>query len=431
MRDDQPVVARRDRPELTQQLFGGGRARSSRAEQRLLAIRGAMATEVPDGSPFTMVNLPFGVAHGRVHVAIGDQAVDLVRAGVTTVEPRLLEGCRLDGVLSTGPAGWRALREEVAAMLRDDPERIGAALVDRLELPMELPVTVGDYVDGYAGLHHATNLGHILRPDGEPLAPNWRHVPVAYHGRASSIVVSGTPIRRPAGQVLVDGHPELRPSAQLDLELELGAIVGLGNGGEPIDVDEADDFVFGYVLVNDWSARDIQSWEYQPLGPFLGKSFATSISPWVVPAEALAPHRVEGLAAAQDPEPLPYLRAADRSVPDLHLTVDVAGTRVGEIDLAPSLYWTPAQQLAHVTVNGAAVRPGDLHASGTISGPDHRTQAGSLIEHTWRGTEPFTLPSGEERTFLEDGDTVVLDGWVGEGEARVGFGPLIGEVVGS
>jgi fumarylacetoacetase len=302
--------------------------------------------------------------------------------------------------------------------------------VPRESLSLEVPVTIGDYVDGYAGLHHATNLGRILRPDGEPLQPNWRHLPVAYHGRAGTIVVSGTDVVRPYGQVLVDGAPQLRPSAQLDIELELGAIVGVGNRpGEPIPADRAAEHLFGFVLVNDWSARDIQAWEYQPLGPFLGKSFATSVSPWVVTVDALAPFLVRGLAAEQDPDPLPYLVGGDPSVPDLHLTVEVEGFCVGEVDLAPSLYWTPAQQLAHCTVNGATVRPGDLIASGTISGPDHTTQAGSLIERTWRGAEPFTLPSGEQRSFLEDGDTVTLDGWAGEGDARVGFGAVTGTVL--
>ncbi len=398
---------------------------------------------IPDGSPFTLANLPFGVAGGRVHVAIGDEAVDVAAAagfGLIDVDPTIVEGCRLDGLLAAGPGVWEGVRQEIGAALAEDPDHLAEAMVDRSGLAMELPVTVGDYVDGYAGLHHATNLGRILRPGGEPLLPNWRHLPVAYHGRSGTIVVSGTDIRRPSGQVLVDGAPVVAPSAQLDIELELGAIVGVGNeAGEPIPVAEADGHLFGYVLVNDWSARDIQAWEYQPLGPYLGKSFATSISPWVVTTEALAPHRVRGLAAEADPPPIAYL-SGDPAVPDLSFSVDLSSARmrsegvdpyrVGTVDLAPSLYWTPAQQLAHCTVNGATVRPGDLLASGTISGPDHTTQAGSLIERTWRGAEPFDLPTGEQRSFLEDGDQIVLDGWVGEGEARVGFGPLVGTIRG-
>jgi fumarylacetoacetase len=373
------------------------------------------------------------VSEGRAHIAIGDHAADLVRlCAVGLLNGELADGAGLTPLLS---GGWRDVRRRVGELLAERSELAEHAERDSIVVPqedlaLEVPVTIGDYVDGYAGLHHATNLGRILRPDGEPLQPNWRHLPVAYHGRAATIVVSGTDIVRPRGQVLVDGAPELRPSAQLDIELELGAIVGVGNSaGEPIPVERAGEHLFGYVLVNDWSARDIQAWEYQPLGPFLGKSFATSVSPWVVTVDALAPFFVRGLAASQDPEPLPYLAGGDPSVPDLHFTVEVADACVSEVDLAPSLYWTPAQQLAHCTVNGATVRPGDLIASGTISGPDHTTQAGSLIERTWRGAEPFTLPSGEQRSFLEDGDAVRLEGWAGDGDARVGFGGVTGTIL--
>ena len=278
----------------------------------LVAVDLSNGVPVPDGSPFTLANLPFGVSGGRVHIAIGDHAVDVAAAagfGLLDVDPTIVEGCRLDGLLAAGPSTWRGLREEVGQVLADEPGRLAKTMVDRATLAMELPVTVGDYVDGYAGLHHAINLGRILRPDGEPLQPNWRHLPVAYHGRSGTIVVGGGEIGRPSGQVLVDGAPVLAPSAQLDIELELGAIVGVANApGEPIPVGEADTHLFGFVLVNDWSARDIQAWEYQPLGPFLGKSFATSVSPWVVTVDALAPHRVVGLAGEQEPPPLSYLR---------------------------------------------------------------------------------------------------------------------------
>ena len=365
--------------------------------------------------PFSLANLPFGVSGGRAHVALGDRAIDLVAAaGLLDLDPSIVDGRRLDGLLAAGPDTWRAVRAQIAG----DPERFEPAMVDRAGLVMELPVTVGDYVDGYGGLHHAATCGRIFRPDTEGLTPNYRSVPVAYHGRSGTIVVSGTDIRRPAGQVLVDGRPVLAPTAQLDFELELGAVVGVGNQpGEPIPVGQADDHLFGFVLLNDWSARDVQAWESTPLGPFLGKSFATSISPWVVTADALAPHRVRGLAAEQDPPPLGYLRG-DPSVPDLHLTVDLNGERITEVGLAPSLYWTPAQQLAHATANGATVRRGDLFGSGTVSGTDRLTQSGSLLERTWRGTE------GE---FLADGDEVVMDGWVGD----VGFGALTGRIVGA
>ena len=359
---------------------------------------------------FSPANLPFGVAGGRAHIAIGERALDLFAAAALfeDVDPSLFQGPL--NRLAAGP--WRRVRDRVGELL--DTRRLEPFLRDRAELRMELPVEVGDYVDGYAGLHHATNLGRILRPGTEPLNPNYRHLPVMYHGRSSTIVVSGTEIVRPWGQVLVDGEPQHRPTERLDIELELGAIVGRGNAmGEPIPVEEAADHLFGFVLVNDWSARDIQAFEYVPLGPFLGKSFATSISPWVVTVDALKPHLVAGLAARQDPEPLDYLQG-DPRVPDLTFTVELNGERISEVGLADSLYWTAEQQLAHLTVNGAATRPGDLIASGTISGPDTATQAGSLIER------------GEG--FLEDGDEVVLRGGVGEGEDRVGFGELVGRI---
>ena len=359
---------------------------------------------------FTLANLPFGVARDRAHVAIGDRAVDLVEAAdLFDVDPTLFDGPL--NRLASGP--WRDVRAQVAELLPTG--RLDEFLVDIDDLDMQLPVAIGDYVDGYAGLHHATNLGRILRPGTEPLNPNWRHLPVMYHGRAGTVVVSETAVVRPWGQVLVDGEPQHRATERLDIELELGAIVGTGSAlGEPVDVEHAMDHVFGYVLVNDWSARDIQSFEYVPLGPFLGKSFATSISPWVVTVDALRPHLVAGLAARQEPEPLPYLQG-DPRVPDLTFTVELNGEVISEVGLADSVYWTAAQQLAHLTVNGASLRPGDLIASGTISGPEVATQAGSLIE---RGLG-----------FLQDGDVVTMRGWAGEGDRRVGFGYLTGEVV--
>lgn len=377
---------------------------------------------MPDGSDFTLANLPFGVAGGRAHVAIGDHAVDLARTAsadlLGDLDPTVFEG-PLNRFLALGPAAWRAVRSRLTTLLTEDGSALRGRpglVVEQAALTMELPVEVGDYVDGYAGLHHATNLGKILRPGTEPLNPNWRHLPVMYHGRSATIVPSGTRVPRPDGQVQVDGAIELRPTAQLDIELELGAVIGVGNErGRPIAVGDAPAHIFGYVLVNDWSARDIQAWEYQPLGPFLGKSFATSISPWIVTADALAPHLVAGLACRQEPAPLPYLRG-DQRVPDLRFTVDLDGERITEVGLAEALYWTAAQQLAHLTVNGAASRPGDLVASGTISGPDHRTQAGSLIERSWR------------TAFLDDGAVVTMRGWAGDGEDRVGFGVLTGEV---
>ena len=355
-----------------------------------------------DGSAdFTPANLPYGVAaDGHAYVAIGDHAVDLVAAGFGPD----FEG-PLNRFLSRGPAVWADVRARVRALL----EAGDAPLVDRASLAMVVPVEIGDYVDGYAGLHHATNLGRILRPGTEPLQPNWRSLPVMYHGRTSTIVVSGTPVRRPSGHVLgSDGEVRMQPTEQLDFELELGAVVGL-------DDDGSTPVVFGYVLVNDWSARDIQAFEYVPLGPFLGKSFCTSISPWIVPNEALAPALVDGLASRQSPPPLDHLRG-DQRVPDLTFTVERNGEVISTVGLAESLYWTPRQQLVHCTSNGAVVRAGDLIASGTISGEDHLTQAGSMIERSWR-TE-----------FLADGDVVTMRGWAGTGDARVGFGTLTGTV---
>ena len=378
---------------------------------------------------------------GRVHVAVGDHALDLGRlaaAGVLQAPTTWFDGGSLNPFLAAGPSAWDDVREQLVSVLTGPPRP--DLLVDRLTLPMELPFAVGDYVDGYGGIHHATHMGQILRPGGEPLLPNYRHLPVAYHGRAGTIVVSGTDIRRPAGQIPDgSGNPRLQPTAMLDLELELGAVVGVGNeAGRPIRVAHAEEHVFGYVLVNDWSARDIQAFEYQPLGPFLAKSFATSVSAWVVPTAAFAPLRGYGIAAQQEPVPLHHLQG-DPSLPALHLSVELASSAMlddgmapmamAEVELLQALYWTPAQLLAHATVNGATTRPGDLFASGTLSGPDHRTQAGCLMELSWRGAQPVGLPSGERRTFLEDGDQVVLRGWAGSDRDRVGFGELVGTIL--
>jgi fumarylacetoacetase len=292
----------------------------------------------------------------------------------------------------------------------------------------------------YAGIHHATNLGRLFRPEGEPLLPNWRHVPVGYHGRAGTVVVSGTDVVRPSGHVTTSAGVEWHPSTQLDIELELGFVVGTGSRrGEPTAIDDFDARVFGLLLVNDWSARDIQAFEYQPLGPFLGKSFMTSVSPWLVPLDALEPALVPGLAASQDPRPAAHLRSERPWIPALQLEIalETAAMRargeppvtISHVDVAEALYWSPAQQLAHATSNGASVRTGDLFATGTLSGTDPRTEGGSLIEMSWRGAQPLELPGGETRTFLADGDRVVMRGWCGSGTGRVGFGEVEGTVV--
>jgi fumarylacetoacetase len=299
-------------------------------------------------------------------------------------------------------------------------------------------VAIGDYVDFYSSLEHATNLGRILRPNTEPLLPNYRHVPIGYHGRSGTVVVSETPIHRPHGQQKSPEAqaPSFGPSQQLDVEVELGWIAGPGNAlGAPIPVDDVRAHVFGYVLLNDWSARDIQAWEYQPLGPFLGNSFATSISPWVVSLDALEPFRCA--EAAHSPEPLPYLRAREPWAYDIELELLLQTARMRAHAHPPvtiartnprGLYWTAAQQLAHVTSNGATIRPGDLFGSGTISGSEPQTQ-GSLIELTWRGTQPLALSGGETRGFLEDGDTVIIRGRAHRGELRIGFGEVVGTIV--
>jgi fumarylacetoacetase len=282
-----------------------------------------------------------------------------------------------------------------------------------------LPFEIADYVDFYSSLEHATNLGRMFRPDADPLLPNWKRLPVGYHGRAGTVVPSGTPIVRPSGQYLPRGatEPTFGPSQRLDVELELGFVIGTPSElGRPVPIGEALEHVAGVVLVNDWSARDIQAWEYQPLGPFLGKSFATSISAEVTPLAALLPYRVH--SPVQDPPPLPYLRAAAHLAFDLDLELELNGDVISRTS-ARHLYWSLEQQIAHATVNGASLRAGDLFATGTISGPT-RDSCGSLIELTWNGAEPLTLSDGSRRTFLEDGDEVVLRGRTPDGHVQLG-----------
>ena len=402
---------------------------------------------------FGLDNLPFGVARvpdaGSPHVVVafeGD-AIDLAvlhRHGVldADIDPSALASASLNRLLVEGPDTWRALRTQLRHVLSDRATLPPGAVVSLEDVRLLLPIEVGDFVDGYGGLNHATNLGRILRPDGPPLLPNWRHIPVAYHGRSATVLPSGTPIVRPWGQLLTDTGPELLPTERLDIELEVGYVVGVGNQlGEPIAVDDAGTHLFGLVLLNDWSARDVQAYEYQPLGPFLAKSFATSISHWVVPLDALDPFLVGGLAATADPEPAPYLRAQRPWVPDLHLAVclqtafmaaaDQPPAVISEVAFADAMYWSMAQQLAHATVNGAATRPGDLFGSGTASGDDPRRAGGSLMELSWGGTRPIEMPNGERRAFLEDGDTVVLRGWCGGtvDAPRIAFGDVTGTIV--
>ena len=388
---------------------------------------------VPAGSDFPLENLPFGVfrprdAEPRVGVRIGDHVLDLVAAGLeldVTARPSL------NLLAASGRGG--ALRSRVAEVLTGDERPEWLHAIDDVHVLM--PLEVVDFVDFYSSLHHATNLGRLFRPGAEPLLPNWRHLPVAYHGRARTVVVSGTPVARPAGLVPDgEGVPRLAPSRMLDIELEVGFVVG-GPPTTMIEPDHADRHVFGVVLLNDWSARDIQAFEYQPLGPHLAKSFATTISPWVVTLDALRPYLCE--PPAQDPAPDPYLRAALPWGLDLELRVELNGTEIAATNFS-HMYWTFAQQLAHLTVNGAETGAGDLFGSGTVSGPNPG-ERGSLVELTWRGTEPLELPDGTTRTFLEDGDTVTLRGWGGRADGalaggradrpRIGFGEATGTIV--
>jgi len=389
-----------------------------------------------DGSGFGLENLPYGVVaapgeRGRPAVRVGDRALDLAALagrGLLDVPPGTFEAPTLNRFLELGREAWTATRARLTQLLAagsPDAGRAGGALRPLAGLEVLLPVAVGDYVDFYSSIEHATNLGRMLRPDADPLMPNWRHLPVGYHGRGGTVVVSGTPVRRPLGQrapAEPGGAPGFGPERRLDIEVELGFVTGPGPPlGTPVAAAGALDHVFGFVLVNDWSAREIQRWEYQPLGPFLGKSFATSISPWVVPLDALA--RVPG--PAQDPPPGAYLRVDEPRSLDVELETALmpAGSDTETVisrTNARHLYWSPAQQLAHATVNGASVAAGDLFASGTISGPDPGSY-GSLIELSWNGRDPLRLAGGGERTFLEDGDTVVIRGRSGAvslGEVR-------------
>jgi fumarylacetoacetase len=360
---------------------------------------------------FGVAHLPYGVvvAGGRRRpaVRIGDQALDLAgaeEAGLLDAGGTLLTG-GLNPFLAAGPVVWRAVRERLTELATDS--RISPLLHPLAAVTPVLPFQVGDYVDFYSSEHHATNVGRIFRPGQPPLLPNWKHLPVGYHGRAGTVVVSGTPVVRPCGQRRSrEATPVFGPSDRLDIEAEVGFVVGVPSAlGAPVSVDRFAEHVFGVVLVNDWSARDLQAWEYQPLGPFLGKSFATSVSAWITPLAALDAAWVP--APPQDPPVLDYLRPARRQGLDLALAVRWNGTVVSRPPFA-SMYWTPAQQLAHLTVAGASLRTGDLYASGTVSGPE-RDQVGSFLELSWGGSEPVRLGDGSQRSFLHDGDTVTIE----------------------
>lgn len=410
------------------------------------------------GTDFPIQNLPFGVfrrtGDPRIGIAIGDQILDLRAVAESRllgdVPDEILGAClsrSLNRMMSLGSDASALVRRRVSALLsRDssDRERVAECLLPVSEADLLVPARIGDYTDFYASIDHATNVGSMFRPDN-PLLPNYRWIPIGYHGRSSSIVASGSPIRRPSGQVRPDPEapPRLAQSSRLDYELEIGAYIARGNPlGSSLSLGEAEEYLFGICLVNDWSARDIQSWEYQPLGPFLAKSFATSVSPWIVTMEALAPFRLPSAPRGEnDPEPLPHLDAAsnrEQGGIDLQLEVLVASARMRDEKIEPvrlsrgdfsRMYWTLAQMVTHHASNGCNLRPGDLIASGTVSGPE-KSSRGCLLELTWGGRDPLELPTGETRRFLEDGDEVILRGWCErDGAARIGLGECRGTVL--
>jgi fumarylacetoacetase len=409
------------------------------------------------GTDFPIQNLPFGVfaplrnnsAH-RIGVAIGDSILDIFecgKRGLLAGLPEDLAGAAkcdsLNALMALEPDRWSLLRRRINELLRVGSKApIDNALVPMSEARMVMPARIGNYTDFYASIHHARNIGSMFRPDN-PLLPNYKYVPVGYHGRASSVVISGTAVRRPCGQSEgPDSIPTFGQSRMLDYELEVGMFVGAGNPlGEPIAIAKAESHLFGLCLVNDWSARDIQKWEYQPLGPFLAKSFATTISPWIVTMEALAPYRIPAWPRPpEDPAPLPYLMSAEdreHGGVDLALeaflsseTMRLAGAKPALLSRSKlkDLYWTPAQLLTHHASNGCNLCPGDLIASGTVSGPEKQSR-GCLLELTWRGTEPVVLPSGEPRRFLENGDEIILRARTERaGFAGMGFGECRGMI---
>lgn len=411
--------------------------------------------EVKPESHFPIQNLPYGLARPKkggeafLCSAIGDYVVDLAELEAAGV----FDGPQLDGkhvfragtlndFMELGRKAWAEARSYLSTLLsadepalRDNPALRERVFTPRDEVEMLLPVDIGDYTDFYSSEQHATNVGSMFRDPENALKPNWKHLPVGYHGRASSVVISGTDVHRPQGQILPpdsDDTPIFSACNLLDFELEMGFLTGPGNQvGDPIPVSEAGDHIFGMMLVNDWSARDIQKWEYQPLGPFLAKNWATSVSPWIVTLDALEPFRTQG--PDREPEPLPYLQSKGKWTFDINLDVFVQGKEMEEphkvcTSNAKNLYWNIAQQLAHHTITGCNVRSGDLYASGTISGEDEDSY-GSMLELSWKGEKPIQFPNGEERTFLEDGDRVTMTGYADTENYRIGFGEVTGRIL--
>lgn len=409
--------------------------------------------DVSPDSHFPLENLPFGVfkpreGHARPGVAIGELVLDLsaleakglLRVG-DSGDARVFAGETLNDFLSLGRPAWRAVRQRLqsllaaeSAELRDQAELRGQVFHAQKEVTMQLPVRIGDYTDFYSSYHHAHNVGTMLRGADNALMPNWKWLPVGYHGRASSVVPSDIDVRRPRGQIKPPeaAAPIYAASRSFDFELETAFLIGPGNSlGQPVSIDRAEEHIFGMVLMNDWSARDVQTWEYQPLGPFLAKNFCTSISPWIVTLDALEPFR-EPLPP-QDPEPLSYLRAANDSTFDIQLEAQLQTSKMSAPHVITRtnfkhLYWSMAQQLAHHTVGGCNLQPGDLLASGTISGPTEDSR-GCMLELTWRGAHPIQLPNGESRKWLEDGDRLTITGWAQGDGYRVGFGEVAGRIL--
>ena len=410
--------------------------------------------DVEENSDFPIQNIPFGVfspkGGGDLHVAtaIGDYLLDLALldetglfSGTEVEGTEVFHEPTLNAFMSMGRKAWKDTRSVISKLLskengelRDNDDLKNKALIPMEEVEMQLPVDVGDYTDFYSSREHASNVGTIFRGPENALMPNWLHLPVGYHGRASSVILNGTDIVRPKGQTKAPDMPapSFGDSKRMDFELEMGVFIGTGNNlGEAVSVNKAEEHIFGLALVNDWSARDIQAWEYQPLGPFLAKNFATTVSPWIITLEALEPFRCKG--PEQDPEPLEYLINKKDSAFDINLGIYLKTGNMDSYDCISTsnynyLYWDMCQQLAHHTITGCNLRTGDLLASGTISGPE-KDNRGSMLELTWGWSEPIKLSNGEERLALEDGDTVMLKGWCqGEGY-RIGFGDCVGKLL--
>jgi len=403
-------------------------------------VRSWVETANDPESPFPLNNLPFGVFSAadapRCAVAIGEKVLDLAALQSAGLLPDYgFDEPALNTFMGKGKQAWVDVRKTLTDLLRDggETEAVRRALHDMGDVTMHLPFTVTEYTDFYAGRQHAFNVGSLFRDPANALPPNWLHIPIGYNGRASTVVVSGTDFHRPMGQLKgpQDDRPRFGPSKRLDIELEMGAVVGIPSEmGQRVSVDEADDMIFGYVLLNDWSARDIQAWEYQPLGPFQAKAFATTIGCWVVTKMALEPFRCD--TPPREKELLPHIRDTGPMLYDIDLSVTMAAkggqpTVICETNYN-SLYYSAAQQLAHHASSGCAMRTGDLLGSGTISGPE-KGMFGSLLEMTWGGKDPLTLDGGETRTFIEDGDTLALHGHAQGDGYRIGFGPCVGSVL--